>query len=249
MLSCAVVLVRRLPWNRLGLLVAASLVMGVGITLLVRARLGLVPMDVAHLGVARRFGWTLGGGIIATQSFLLITMTFLRIPVGIGTVLAFAVPAVTADVLLSVLPDITTLAWRIVALTTGGVACCVGVPAYLLADLGRMPRDGIMLALAAGRSGGHAGRAPPSPWRTACARVGIDLPFVLAGGLLLGPGNAVRSGAVGVATLVLACGSGPLVAWLLDQFAGMSWIHSGHIHGSGQDRPVRAKEQNEALGN
>jgi len=138
MLSCAVVLFRRLPWDRLGLLVAASLVMGVGITLLVRARLGLVPMDVAHIGVARRFGWTLGGGIIATQSFLLITMTFLRIPVGIGTVLAFAVPAVTADVLLSVLPDITTLAWRIVALTTGGVACCVGVATYVLADLGRM---------------------------------------------------------------------------------------------------------------
>src|SRR5438874_5154482 len=141
--------------------------MGVGITLLDRARLGLVPMDVAHIGVARRFGWTLRGGIIATQSFLLITMTFLRIPVGIGTVLAFAVPAVTADVLLSVLPDITTLAWRIVALTTGGVACCVGVATYLLADLGRMPRDGIMLALAVGKTGGQAGRAPP-PSRTAC---------------------------------------------------------------------------------
>lgn len=199
---------RSLP-TRAVQLVAGTVVMGLGISLLVYSRLGLAPMDVLHAGVARTFGWTFGGGIIAVQAVLLATYLPLRIVPGPGTVLGFLIPAVTADVLVAHLPQLDALPARLAMLTCGGILFCLGVAIYLVADLGRMPRDGIMLALAGGAptSAAHARRI-------ARARIGIDIALVCGGVLLLGPSAALRSGSLGVGTLLLAFGSGPLIAVL-----------------------------------
>jgi uncharacterized membrane protein YczE len=185
-------------------LVSGTLVMGAGIAMLVRAHLGLVPLDVLHSAVAARTGWTFGGGLIATQAVLLALFVPLRIRPGVGTIAGFLVPAVTCDSTLTVLPVNLALPWRIAMLAGGGGLFAGGVALYLGTQFGAMPRDGLMLALAAGR-----------PHRIPAVRVGLDFVFLIAGWLLLGPTSAVGQGIVGVGSLLLALTTGPAIGWLL----------------------------------
>ncbi|OLZ51651.1 hypothetical protein BS329_15405 [Amycolatopsis coloradensis] len=206
---------------RLAQLTAGTLAIGLGVALLQRARLGLLPMDVLHLGVAHRFGFSLGGGIIAVQAVMLMAFVPLRIRPGIGTVAGFVVPAITADLLLGVLPPVTSLPARIVWLAAGGAVFCVGAATYLTAALGPLPRDGLMLAFGGDR-----------PRRIAGIRIGFDVAFVLAGAALLGPSVATHGGGIGPGTLVLAFGCGPAIAVLLRLVAGVPGF-SQQINGRG----------------
>jgi uncharacterized membrane protein YczE len=202
--------VRQLPWGRLGRLAAGTIAMGIGIGLMLWSHLGMVPLDVLHFSVSRVFGWTFGGGVIAVQAVLLLISLLLRLAPGIGTVLGFVLPAVTADIVLAALPATGTFAVRLAALPAGGLLFCAGVAIYLGADLGRLPRDGIMLVISGDRAGTGS-----SPRRLALVRIGLDVVFVVIGVLLLGPSAAVASGALGVGTLALTLGSGPLIAQAL----------------------------------
>ncbi|MEV6832057.1 hypothetical protein [Amycolatopsis sp. NPDC051102] len=210
---------RRPPWMRLALLGAGALTMGVGIALLVSSRLGMVPMDTVHLAVAHAFGWTLGLGILACQAALLATFLPLKVRPGIGTVVGLVVPAGTADAVLAVLPSLGNLVVRLVIFAAGGGLFCLGVALYLAAALGPLPRDGLMLALGGDREAtGHNGR------RLALARIGIDVAFVACATSILGPAEAVRTGAVGAGTVVLALVSGPVIARALRRLRRTPWL-------------------------
>lgn len=189
--------------RRVLLLLSGTTLMGVAIGLLVRARLGLLPLDVLHSAVAVRTGWTLGVALIVTQALLLALYIPLRIKPGVGTVAAFVVPGIGADITLSLLPALTGTANRLALLVAGACAFSLGVALYLDADLGVLPRDGIIEALARRRG-----------YRPALLRVLTDLLSLTAGCLAIGPALAVHSGLVGVASLALALVVGPLVAFL-----------------------------------
>ncbi len=203
--------------TRLARLAAGTSVMGLGLTMLLWSRLGLVPLDALHLGVAHAFGWTIGGGIIAVQSVLLLTFLPMRLRPGLGTIAAFLVPAVLVDLLLHRLPPVENLPLRAGALAAGGFLFCFGVALYLSADLGRIPRDGIMLALAGDRPG-----TPAPPKRVAIFRIVLDAVFVAGGVLLLGPAEAIHIGALGVGTVALTLLSGPAIAACLHFLGGAS---------------------------
>ena len=85
--------------QRIAQMLTGTIMMGLGIAMLLRARLGLLPLDILHAAVATRTGWTIGGAIIAVQSLLLMCYVPLRIKPGLGTVVASVIPAVTCDVL------------------------------------------------------------------------------------------------------------------------------------------------------
>lgn len=189
--------------RRVLLLLSGTTLMGAAIGLLVRAQLGLLPLDVLHSALAVRTGWTLGVAIIVTQALLLALYVPLRIKPGVGTVAAFVVPGIGADITLSLLPALTGTANRIALLIAGACAFSLGVALYLDADLGVLPRDGIIEALA--RRRGH---------RPALLRMLTDLLSLTAGWLAIGPAVAVHTGLVGVASLLLALIVGPLVAFL-----------------------------------
>jgi uncharacterized membrane protein YczE len=201
--------------GRLSILAAGTAAMGCGIALLMRSRLGMVPMDVLHAGVGHAFGWTLGKSIIACQSLAALTLIPLRIRPGIGTAAGFLIPAVVADRLLDGLPVADGLPGRVAALVIGGLLFCFGVAVYLRADLGRLPRDEIMLAFAGARHDLGDARSR----RIALVRVGIDVAFVAVGAALLGPANAVHTGALAPGTVLMAGGSGPLIALFLSLIA------------------------------
>ena len=199
----------RIPWARLLALVTGTVAMGSGVTLLLWARLGLIPLDVLHVGVAHMLGSTVGGGIIAVQAIALLLYLPLRIRPGIGTIAAFVVPAAVVDVALPRFPDLEGLGVRIGVFVFGALVFCLGVATYLATDLGRIPRDAIMVALAGKRRG-----APPPPRRIACIRIGIDIACVVTGALMLGPATTVRTGTLNIGSLALVCGCGPLIALL-----------------------------------
>lgn len=192
---------------RLGALAAGTAAMGGGISLLVWSRLGMLPMDVLHLGISHASGWTFGESLIVCQFLLALTFIPLRIRPGLGTAAGLVIPAAVADVLLAVLPSADGLPLRVAAFLIGAPLFCGGVAVYLLANLGWLPRDGIMIALAGARD--DIGRT--RPWRTALVRMALDAAFVAAGAALLGPANALHAGALAPGTVLLALTSGPLI--------------------------------------
>ncbi|MDR6593630.1 YitT family protein [Saccharothrix longispora] len=175
-----------------------------GIALLVRAKLGLLPLDVLHAAISRHTGWTMGGAFLAVQAILLLAYLPLRMRPGAGTIMAATVPAVVCDAALALLPE-PTWGWRLVLLPVGAALFTVGIALYLEAGMGTLPRDDLMLEL-------HRRR----PWmRPAVIRIVVDTGCLTAGWLALGPVAAVLDGTVGLGSLLLAGGLGPTIAVLL----------------------------------
>jgi len=185
-------------------LFCGNLIMGTAVALLLRARLGLLPLDVLHSAIAQCTGWTIGGAIIATQAVLLAAYLPARIRPGIGTVATSVIPAVVCDVVLAYFPPPTTLGVRIVLLIAGGALFAAGVALYLGSGLGELPRDGLMRALQHRRG-----------WNFAAIRVSADVLCLVTGWLLIGPSAALTIGAVGAGSILLATGLGPSIARLI----------------------------------
>ncbi|MCB9373805.1 MAG: hypothetical protein H6518_13680 [Microthrixaceae bacterium] len=177
---------RRLPRLLLGLVLC-----GVGLSLLVRAELGLDPWDVFHQGVADHTGIPIGTVSILTGVPVLLAWIPLRERIGLGTVLNVVLIGLTIDATLALVGAPEALAARVGFLVGGTVAFAVGSGFYIGAGLGPGPRDGLMTSIA---HRGHSVRV---------VRTTIEV-LVLAVGWLLG-------GTVGVGTLFFAATIGPLV--------------------------------------
>lgn len=225
---------------RLFALAAGTTAMGGGIAMLVWSRLGLAPMDVLHAGVSKATGWTFGSGIIVCQLVLAMTFIPLKLKPGVGTVAAFLVPAVVADATIPLLPTVDAVPIRIAAFTVGGLFFAAGVAGYLSANLGKLPRDGLMMAFAGPPGDNSRARTR----RVAMTRIVIDAVFIAGGVALLGPANSVHAGALSPGTVLLAAGTGPLIAHLLKRFAripGLSPQPTATSPRHGTDRRQPAK--------
>lgn len=181
--------------RRLPQLFAGIVLLAVGIELTLRAELGLAPWDVLHQGIADHLGVPFGLVVVGVGLVVLLLWIPLRQPLGLGTVLNTLLVGVLVDLSAHVIPSISKLPWRWTALLSGLGAQALGVGLYIGAGLGTGPRDGLMTAIA--RRG-----APIALVRTA-----LEV-SVLAIGWTLG-------GTVGIGTVILALGIGPLSAPLL----------------------------------
>ncbi|MDT7783503.1 MAG: hypothetical protein QOF58_1922 [Pseudonocardiales bacterium] len=190
---------------RLTQVAVGTALMGVAVALLLRAAaLGLLPLDILHRALGDLLGVTIGTAIVTVQGLLLLVNLAVKIRPGIGTVAAVVIPAAVADLTLTVLPASEALWARIAALLLGGTMFAAGTALYLAADLGALPRDGLMLAVAH-RTG----------WGLARIRVSADLICLTIGVLIIGPATAIRTGTLGVGSVLLAAGLGPGIARLL----------------------------------
>jgi hypothetical protein len=187
---------RRLLQFSFGLLLC-----GLSVAMLVRAGLGLGPWDVFHEGGAGRTGLSFGTVLVLTGLVVLLLWIPLRQKPGWGTLLNQIGVGLTADLGLWLLPEVDSIAARVLLLLGGILVQGIGVAAYIGAGMGPGPRDGLMTGLVA-RTG----------WTVRSVRTGIEL-TVLAGGWLLG-------GTVGVGTLLYAVTIGPVVHVALPWFAG-----------------------------
>jgi uncharacterized membrane protein YczE len=190
---------RRLP-RRLAQLYVGLGLYGASMALLVRSRLGVMPWDVLHQGLARNLGWSLGTVTIVVGALVLLAWIPLRQVPGVGTVSNVLVIGLAVDGVLAVLPAPSAMAWRVGFVVAGVLLNAVATASYIGVHLGPGPRDGLMTGLVR-RTGGSVG----------VVRTSIEV-AVVASGWLLG-------GTLGLATVVYALAIGPLVQLLLPRLA------------------------------
>ena len=182
--------------RRLVQLYAGLLLYGFSIALMVRSDLGLAPWDVLHSGLTRWFPIDIGQALVLVSFVVMLAWIPLREMPGVGTISNAIVIGLSTDVFLALLAAPGTLWLRVVLLLSGVVLQGAATAAYIGAELGRGPRDGLMTGLA--RRTGRSLRL---------VRTLMEL-SVVALGLLLG-------GVAGLGTILYALAIGPLSQALL----------------------------------
>ena len=176
---------------------------GVSMVMMLQARLGLMPWDVLHQGVSLQGGWPMGRVAIGIGALVLLAWWPIRQRPGLGTISNVLVIGLVFDATMALLGDsLATLGLPArIALLAGGIALnALATAAYIGADFGPGPRDGLMTGLA--RRSGRSVRL---------VRTLIEGSVLLAGVLL--------GGALGLGTLVYAVAIGPLIQIALPWFA------------------------------
>ncbi|MET0370883.1 MAG: hypothetical protein ABW039_05835 [Sphingobium sp.] len=172
---------------------------GFAMALMLRANLGLDPWDVLHQGLAPRLGLSFGMTVNLIGALVLLLWWPLRQRPGIGTVCNILIIGTAVDLSLAFLPTPETYSMRAAWLAAGILLNGIAGGAYLGAQLGPGPRDGLMTGLCR-RTG----------WPVKWVRTGLEI-AILAVGWLLG-------GTVGVGTLVYALTIGWIVHHALPWF-------------------------------
>ena len=157
---------------------------------MVRARLGLAPWDVFHQGLHRQTDLAIGTWTIIVGAAVLLLWIPLRLRPGLGTLCNVVLIGVSLNVILPLLPTPHAMVERWAFLLAGILLCGFATGAYIGADMGPGPRDGLMVGLAAR---GHSLRV---------VRTALEL-TVLVTGFFLG-------GTVGVGTVLFAVTIGPI---------------------------------------
>jgi len=172
---------------------------GIGISMVMDARIGAPPWDVFHQGVADRVDREVGTVIIATGAVLMLLWIPLRQKPGIGTILNAIEIGLVANVALAILPRPDSVFVQVPMMLGGVVVTAIGSGLYIGSGLGPGPRDGIMTGLAA--------RGVP----LRIARTGIEITVLVVGWFL--------GGQVGVGTVAFAVLIGPLVQVFLPRLS------------------------------
>jgi uncharacterized membrane protein YczE len=191
---------REHPGRRLPQLLAGLVLYGFGLSLTVRAGLGVIPWSVLNEGLERHTPLSFGMATAAVGALVLLLWIPLRQRPAVGTVANITVLAVASDLGLHFLPTGLNTAARTGLLVAGILMLGLATAVYVGARLGPGPRDGLMTGASA-----TTGRSLRR------VRTGIEL-AVLAAGWALG-------GDVGVGTVLAAVSFGPLAQALLPYVA------------------------------
>jgi len=178
--------------------VTGLMVYGLAITLLIRSGLGLGPWDAFQVGLSEWTGWSVGVVIIVVGLVIIGGTLFIGVRPGPATLLNMVLIGVFVDLLLPLIPAATPwmgLPYHMTGIVLTGFATGL----YISPRLGKGPRDGLMIGIAA-RTG----------WRVGRVRTGIELCVLLAGWTL--------GGRIGFGTLLFAFTVGPATAWGLKLF-------------------------------
>ncbi len=186
--------------RRLVQLAAGLVLYGISMALLIRSRLGNMPWDVLHQGLARHLHHSIGTVTIVVGAIVLLLWIPLREKPGFGTVSNIVVIGISVDAALALVPEADSLPLRALLAGVGIALNAVATAAYIGARLGAGPRDGLMTGLVR-RTGGSVRRV----------RTVIEIAVVATGWAL--------GGTLGIATVLYALAIGPLVQLLLPRFS------------------------------
>jgi len=184
---------------RLIQLIAGLFLYGFGISLMVRAAIGVAPWDVLSQGIAAHTPLSFGLATNVIGAVVLLLWWPLRQKPGLGTVLNVLLIGPAAQFGLWLLPEVESLSLRLPLFAGGLLLIAVATGLYIGARLGPGPRDGLMTGLHA-RSG----------WPIWQVRSLIEGSALLVGWLL--------GGNVGPGTLAFALLIGPLCGMTLGWF-------------------------------
>lgn len=177
---------------RLAALLFAIVMVGVGISIMVSAHLGVAPADVLATGGARQLGIGVGTmGWINGAIFTTIAIAFRR-PPSWGTLVGGVLVGQTVNTVLSVIPEPEALIWRVPMMIVGLALLYFAISVGVATTLGTGPIELVMLGM---HDKGVSMQV---------ARWGIEAVVVTAG-ILLG-------GQIGVGTVLFVLLTGPVLA-------------------------------------
>ena len=176
---------------------------GFGITLFLRANLGLAPWDIFHKGLSEKLDISIGLVIEGVGLFLLLLWIPLRQRPGVGTILNAIEIGLVVNLTKPLIGEPDQLIIRALMVIAGVLVIGLGSALYIGAGLGSGPRDGLMLGLSKYAIRGHQ-------ISIRVARTFVELTVMVAG-LFLG-------GSIGIGTLIFMFGIGPLVQLILPRF-------------------------------
>ena len=165
-------------------LFAGFILYGLGIVVMLNAKIGVSPWDVLHQGLSFKSGITMGQASIMVGLVIVILDAALGEGVGWGTVLNMIFIGVFLDIIKSM--NIVPVADN---LFMGIIISAIATVLYLGAGLGSGPRDGLMLAL---------NKKFSKP--VGAIRMCIELTVLVCGWIL--------GGSVGLGTIISAFGLG-----------------------------------------
>jgi uncharacterized membrane protein YczE len=166
--------------------------------LLVRANLGLDPWDVLQQGLSRTFGLAIGTWSIIVGACVLLLWIPLHQRPGVGTLCNIVVIGLVINFTISEFPEPRTLLLRFIVLFVAIAINGVATGAYIGAELGPGPRDGLTLGIA---SHGLSIRL---------VRTVIELSVLICGWFL--------GGTVGIGTVFYALLIGPITHVTIPRF-------------------------------
>lgn len=190
--------VSRPLWARVLLVPISWVLVAVGVSMLIRADVGVAPYDVLNTGVADTIGIGVGTAFLIDALVLYAVGAALGGRLGWASLVGTFAISPVIDVVLDRWEEIEPLGVRVPLFAVGLVVLCAAVCLAIVTELGPGPTEVFMLGLVA--RGVSVTRAR---WITDGLAVGV--------GTLLG-------GAVGIGTVVFLVAFGPMVA------RGLRWL-------------------------
>ena len=186
--------------RRFAQLVLGLFLYGIGISLMVRASVGIAPWDVLTQGLSEQT--ELSFGLLTNLIGLVVLLLWIPIrqKPGLGTILNVALIGPSAQFGLWLFPQFDGLWQQIPAFVAGLSVLALATGMYIGANFGPGPRDGLMTGLHR-RTG----------WPIAAVRTGIEASVLLTGWLM--------GGDAGWGTLAFALAIGPMCAVTMRWFA------------------------------
>lgn len=181
------------PRDLVRLLVGLCL-FAIGIACTVVPALGLAPWDSFHMGLTMLTGISFGQASIAVGLVLLVIVSLMGEPLGVGTVLNVWLIGSLLDIILrnELFPYTPSLLYRIFLFFFGMVTIAVASWLYIGAGLGAGPRDGLMLTV-----------MRRTKLKVSITRILIEGSAALAGFLL--------GGSLGLGTILIFVFLGPII--------------------------------------
>lgn len=179
-------------------IVVGLFLFGVGLGFVVRGANGQNAWTVFHDGLSQHTPLSIGTATVFTGLVVLLLVLFMRVRIGVGTLLNVAIIGPSTDFVLWLLDEPSSTVARAALTISAPLIIALGSSLYLGVHWGPGPRDGLMTGLA---DRGVSVRV---------ARFIIEASAFTAGVLL--------GGAIGWGTVWATLAIGPAVQWMLPWF-------------------------------
>lgn len=181
-------------------LILGILLYALGIVLSINANLGVSPWDTFHQGISNLVNITFGQASIAVGFIIVLLNLYLKENIGIGTILNMVLIGIFIDLIMyyNLIPIMDSLIPGLIMIILSMFVIALATYCYIGAGFGSGPRDGLMVGLTK-KTGRPVG----------LIRGLIELAVLIIGFLL--------GGKVGIGTVILAFGIGPIVQFTFNK--------------------------------
>lgn len=118
---------------------------GLGLAMIVEAKIGLPPWDVFAKGISIQLGTTYGIGSVIVSALVLLAWIPLKVKPGIGSILNAILIGLWSDVFIPLIPELPNYLSNLLMFLLGMVIVALATGIYITSYLGSGPRDGLMI--------------------------------------------------------------------------------------------------------